>query len=449
MPTPTLPHRILSVSDLVALIRGRLEAEFPDVWVEGQVSSMRGSASGHLYFILKDRASQVKAVLFRAAALRLKFPLKEGLQVIARGRPTLYEVRGDFQLVLEYLEPKGVGALQLAFEELKERLAREGLFDPARKRPLPLLPGRVGLVTSLHGAAVRDMVTVLRRRCPILGIVIRPVPVQGEGAASLIAEGIRQLSRSKSVDVIIVGRGGGSIEDLWCFNEEAVVRAIAESPVPVVSAVGHETDVTLSDFAADLRAPTPSAAAEAVAPVLEDLENGLRNLMQRQWRALGARLTVLRHEVTGSFGALRAVGAEWQRIGQRVDDLAEGLTASVMRMFRDQRAAVIAVRHRVEVCSPHARIRRLLVLLPQLVKRVNHGTLAGMASRGQRLRAVTGALDSLSPLAILARGYSLVQRAADGRIVKTSEDVREGDEVWARLHRGGLFCTVRKIVPPA
>ncbi|MFM8552617.1 MAG: exodeoxyribonuclease VII large subunit, partial [Nitrospiraceae bacterium] len=275
------PQRILTVSELTLLVRDRLEQAFPDVWIEGEVSTLRSPASGHFYFTLKDAQCQIRAVLFRNQAQRLRFALREGLQVVVRGRVTVYEPRGEYQLVLDYLEPKGVGALQLALEQLKERLALEGLFDEARKRPLPFLPRRVGLVTSLSGAAVRDMLVVLGRRCPSLDVVICPVPVQGEGAAPKIAAAIRTLSASGKVDVMIVGRGGGSLEDLWCFNEEVVVRAIVASRVPVVSAVGHETDVTLADFAADYRAPTPSAAAEAVAPVLADLIRSVADLRAR------------------------------------------------------------------------------------------------------------------------------------------------------------------------
>jgi len=230
-------QRILTVSELTLLVRDRLEQSFPDIWVEGEVSNLRTPSSGHLYFTLKDQSSQIRAVLFKTGVRRLQFALREGLQVIVRGQLTVYEPRGEYQVVLDYLEPKGIGALQLAFEQLKEKLAGEGLFDPARKRPLPFLPRRVGVVTSLSGAAIRDILAVLERRCPILSVLIYPVPVQGEGAAPLIAEAIRALGASGEVDVMIVGRGGGSLEDLWCFNEEIVVRAIADSAVPVVTGV--------------------------------------------------------------------------------------------------------------------------------------------------------------------------------------------------------------------
>jgi exodeoxyribonuclease VII large subunit len=280
-------RRIFTISELTLLIRNQLEQGFSGIWVEGEVSNLRAPASGHVYFTLKDQTSQIRAVLFRAGAQRLRFSLREGLHVIVQGRLTVYEPRGEYQAVVDYLEPKGIGALQIALEQLKEKLAREGLFDLVRKRPLPLLPRRVGLVTSLSGAAIRDMLSILQRRCPYLSILIVPVPVQGMGAALQIASAVRELGSSGKVDVMIVGRGGGSLEDLWPFNEEAVVRAIAESAVPVVSAVGHEIDHTLADLAADYRAPTLSAAAEAVAPIVEDLLGMLRELWHVRKEAYG------------------------------------------------------------------------------------------------------------------------------------------------------------------
>src|ERR1700704_3067567 len=254
-------RRILSVPGLAVKGRDLLEAEFFEVWVEGERSGCRLWNPGHLYFTLKDGASQIKAVIFRSALRYLKFKPADGLRVVARGRVSVYEPKGEYQIVCEHLEPHGLGALQVAFDQLKKRLQAEGLFDAARKRPLPALPRKIGIVTSLDGAAIRDIIKVLARRYANAHLVIRPARVQGEGAALEIARGLRAIGRVRGVDVIIVGRGGGSIEDLWAFNEEIVARAIAGSPVPVISAVGHETDVTIADFVADLRAPTPSAAA--------------------------------------------------------------------------------------------------------------------------------------------------------------------------------------------
>jgi exodeoxyribonuclease VII large subunit len=421
------PQRILTVSALTALVRERLEKDFPDLWVEGEVSNLRAPASGHLYFTLKDATSQIRAVLFRAGALRLRFALKEGLQLVVRGRLTVYEPRGEYQIVLDYLEPKGLGALQLAFEQLKERLAREGLFDPDRKRPLPFLPRRVGIVTSLSGAAIRDMLVMLRRRCPILGVVVAPVPVQGEGAAPRIAAAVRRLSASGLVDVMIVGRGGGSPEDLWCFNEEAVVRAIAASKVPVVSAVGHEIDVTLADFAADHRAPTPSAAAEAVAPVLSELVGSLEDGWERMVRAVQSRLLT--------------------RPAQQVDEVMLRMTYVVQVLLATLHRRAAERRHRLQAASPVDRVRAASALLPQLVKRVRQGMAALLAVKRQTVRTAVAALDGLSPLAVLARGYSIVQTVPGGAVVRRAQDVATGAQVSARLAEGRLLCDVKKILP--
>src|SRR5438132_3434285 len=263
-PTPVASRRVLTVTELTVRVRDRLESEFYEVWVEGELSNCRLWNTGHLYFTLKDSASQIRGVIFRSALRYLKFKPADGLRVVARGRVSVYEPKGEYQLVCEHLEPQGLGALQLAFDQLKKRLQEEGLFDASRKRPLPALPRKIGIVTSLDGAAIRDIIKVLRRRYSNAHLVIRPTRVQGEGAALEIAQALKAIGRVARVDVVIVGRGGGSIEDLWAFNEEIVARAIAASPVPVIAAVRHETDVTIADFVADLRAPTPSAAAELV-----------------------------------------------------------------------------------------------------------------------------------------------------------------------------------------
>ncbi|HWP99936.1 MAG TPA: exodeoxyribonuclease VII large subunit, partial [Vicinamibacterales bacterium] len=263
-PAPVVERRIYTVAELTREIGELLERRYLDVWVEGEISNCRAWNTGHLYFTLKDETAQIRAVMFRSAVRYLRFTPEDGLHVVARGRVAVYDPKGEYQLVCEHLEPKGYGARQVAFEQLKRRLQAEGLFDAARKRPLPTLPRRIGIVTSLDGAAIRDMLKVLRRRYPNLHIVIRPTRVQGEGAAAEIARALADMGRFGGVDVIIVGRGGGSAEDLWAFNEEAVARSIAAAPVPVISAVGHEIDVTIADFVADVRAPTPSAAAEMV-----------------------------------------------------------------------------------------------------------------------------------------------------------------------------------------
>lgn len=443
----TQPPGILTVSQLTALLRDRVESGFPDVWVEGEVSNLRCPASGHVYLTLKDAQCQLRAVLFRSSALRLRFALREGLQVIVRGRLTVYEPRGEYQAVLDYLEPKGVGALQLALEQLKAKLAAEGLFDDARKRPLPFLPRRIGLVTSPSGAAIRDMLVVLNRRCPALQIVIAPVPVQGEGAAPLIAEAIAWLGASGLVEVMIVGRGGGSLEDLWCFNEEVVVRAIAASPVPVISAVGHEIDYTLADFAADYRAPTPSAAAEAVVPVWRDLCRDVVDLHDRQVRAMRVGLSQARHRVVQAGQVLARLLRPVQRQAQRLDDLAGRLQIRLKETLTMLRHRLLTGRHALSLASPMARVRSGLVVLPQYVKRLEQRMLGSLASRRQAARALLGALDGLSPLAILARGYSIIQTVPEGTVVKHAKEVTAGDEIQARLADGRLVCVVRHVLP--
>jgi len=299
-PSPAVPvatRRVLSVTELTVRVRDLLEAELSEVWVEGELSNCRVWNTGHVYFTLKDGASQIRAVIFRSALRYLKFKPADGLRVVARGRVSVYEPKGEYQLVCEHLEPHGLGALQLAFDQLKKRLQDEGLFDAARKRPLPALPRKIGIVTSMDGAAIRDIIKVLRRRYANAHLVIRPARVQGEGAAAEIARGLRAIGRVPGVEVVIVGRGGGSIEDLWAFNEEIVARAIAQCPVPVISAVGHETDVTIADFVADLRAPTPSAAAEIVVAAKDDFCGRIDRLHDRLRAAARGRVQTLSRRV--------------------------------------------------------------------------------------------------------------------------------------------------------
>jgi exodeoxyribonuclease VII large subunit len=441
------PQKILTVSELTLLVRDRLEQGFPDLWIEGEVSNLRTPGSGHLYFTLKDEASQIRAILFRTGAQRLRFTVREGVHVIVRGRLTVYEPRGEYQIVLDYLEPKGIGTLQIAFEQLKEKLAREGLFDSSRKRPLPLLPRCIGVVTSLSGAAIQDILTVLHRRCSILKVLIHPVPVQGDAAAEQIARAIRALSLSGDVDVIIVGRGGGSWEDLWCFNEEQVVRAIAASHVPVVSAIGHEVDYTLADFASDYRAPTPSAAAEAVAPILQDLVRMIQNVKERQERAIRARVDLVQRRVADYCGAIALLLFRIQRYSQQLDDAAERLRTSFREYLENFRQRVQQARHHNMLSSPRNKIRANLLLVPYLIKRVEDCLHTRLAFRRERMRSLASTLDNLSPLATLARGYSIVHTVPDRRIVRKASDVAVHEEVGITLAEGRLRCEVRHVLP--
>lgn len=375
--------------------------------------------------------------------------MQEGLSVIVRGRVTVYEPRGEYQVIVDYAEPKGIGALQLAFEQLKARLEGEGLFAEDRKRPLPAFPRTVGVVTSLTGAAIRDILAVLQRRFPVANILIAPVAVQGEGAAVQIADAICALGSQRDVDVLIVGRGGGSLEDLWSFNEEIVVRAIAESPVPVVSAVGHEIDVTLSDFAADYRAPTPSAAAEAVVPVLEEVVDRLASAESRLRRGMQVSFLQPRHMLERYVNLLADTRYLVHRQTQRLDEAEAALVRWMSQRVTQLHRRAMEVDHQVRVSSPQQAIRQSMGLVPQLLQRLDHAIGKGLLRRQQVLRTRLASLDALSPLAILQRGYCLLQTLPDGRIVKRASDVRFGDKVRARLATGQLVCSVEDVQPHA
>jgi exodeoxyribonuclease VII large subunit len=360
---------------------------------------------------------------------------------------TVYEPRGEYQIIVDYVEPKGRGALQLAFEQLRTRLAEEGLFDEDRKRPLPELPRTVGLVTSLSGAVIRDMLTVLHRRCPTLHIIIVPVQVQGEGSAEQIAAAIQMLSESGCVDVMIVGRGGGSLEDLWSFNEEIVVRAIAASQVPVVSAVGHETDVTLADFAADLRAPTPSAAAEAVAPVLAQIVSRLAELSAWLQQVVGRRIEEERQRLRLATHQIAAVRVRVQEEIQRVDATVYEMSAAVRLVLQVGQDRMVRAHRGLMAGSPHSRVRHGLAVVPQLAVRLYQSTRGIVETRTQRVQSCAARLHALSPLATLGRGYSVLQHARTGEVIRGVDDVNVGEELQAKLIDGRLLCIVKAGVP--
>src|SRR3954454_22061385 len=394
-PSPQ-PRRVLSVTELTVRVRDLLEQEFFEVWVEGELSNCRVWNTGHLYFTLKDGSSQVRAVIFRSALRYLKFTPADGLRVVARGKISVYEPKGEYQLVCEHLEPHGLGALQLAFDQLKKRLQAEGLFDADRKRPLPALPRKIGIVTSLDGAAIRDIIKVLRRRYANAHLVICPARVQGQDAAPDVARALRQIARVPGVEVVIVGRGGGSIEDLWAFNEEMVARAIARVPVPVISAVGHETDVTIADFVADVRAPTPSAAAELVVSGNDQFCSRIDALRDRLRSAARGRVQGLsrRVHVAGSRPAFAGYPARLAMRGRHVGDLTHALA-------RAWRAELTARSRRVQLLERQLAGfdagRRLAALGTRLV--TADGRLRGAIRRrhdgaAARLRTTLGRLES-------------------------------------------------------
>jgi len=397
------PTRPLSVWELTAQIKDLLEAAFPSVWVTGEISNFSRPQSGHCYLTLKDDRAQLKAAMWRNVAAHVRFEMHDGLEVICRGRLEVYAPRGNYQLIIEHIEPKGMGALDLALRQLREKLAREGLFDPARKRPLPSFVGQIAVVTSPTGAAIRDFLQILGRRWRGADVLVVPVRVQGEGAAEEIAAAINMVNRiARPIDCLVVTRGGGSLEDLWAFNEEAVVRAIAASRIIVVSAIGHEIDVTLSDLAADVRALTPSEAAELVAPAAEELFTQLRQMQKRMTAALRSHSAIARSRLDAM-----ARHHVFRRPFQRVYDLVRQVDELSDRTRRAISHSLQVARHQTETLSAR--------------------------------------LESLSPLAVLGRGYSLTERLADGQVVRNSSELTIGEQILSRFSRGQALSRVEKI----
>ncbi|MGA2475611.1 MAG: exodeoxyribonuclease VII large subunit [Terriglobia bacterium] len=436
--------KIFSVSELSQGIKNLLEREYPDVWVTGEVSNFRAAASGHLYFTLKDATAQLRAVCFRNQARYLKFKPQDGISVIARGHLSVYEARGEYQLYVEYLEPAGLGALQLAFEQLKQKLAAEGLFDIARKKPLPLLPRAIGVVTSPTGAVIRDILRILRRRFRNMNVLIYPVKVQGEGAAGEIVEGVEHFNREQNVDVVIVARGGGSLEDLWAFNEEVVARAIAASGIPVISAVGHETDFTIADFVADLRAPTPSAAAELVVHRKQDYLTELENRARRMTQIVRLQISEARQRLTElrMHHAFQTLATRLAERAQRVDDAVASLERSMRSRLNRARQEWL----RASAGVVRYDFRRLLGLkraaLDDRLGRFDAALRRFLTERHNRLAQVEAILKERNPLTILQRGYSITRDAA-GKIVRDAEAVVLGSDISVRLARGELAATIK------
>jgi exodeoxyribonuclease VII large subunit len=439
----TSARTIWSVSELSRQLSTALEERFPTVWVEGEISNFKVYGSGHAYFTLKDEGAQIRAVLFRNRMRRIRFEPGDGLHVLAFGAIEIYPQRGEYQLVVELLEPRGLGALQLAFEQLKERLGREGLFDQARKRPLPRFPRKIGIVTSPRGAALHDMLRVIGRRFGEIHVVLAPAKVQGDGAAAEVAQGIRELNALGSVDVIIVGRGGGSLEDLASFNDEMLARTIAASKIPVISAVGHEVDFTIADFVADVRAATPSQAAElvvrekrAVAESVGDLRGRLVRAMSRRLQAQRARLDAVRERrvLTDPHRPLRD-------LSRRVDEAVERLVRAARASLRHAAHALELATRDLRARNPVVRTRHDRRRLDDLAGRLDRALARGLDRRRHRLVGAAGRLNSLSPLAVLGRGYSLTL-SASGQIVRSVEQVAVGDEVSVMLHEGRLDARV-------
>lgn len=441
-------RRIWRVADLVSAVRTTVERGYTDVWVEGEISNFRPAESGHLYFTLKDGDAQLRIVMFRSQARLLRFRPDNGMQIIARGRVTIYDVRGELQLSAEFLEPRGAGALQVAFEQLKARLAEEGLFDASRKKALPLLPGRIGIITSPRGAALHDMLNVLARRHENAGILVYPAQVQGESAPGEVAAGVKYFNRARNVDVIIIARGGGSIEDLAAFNDEKLARTIAASALPVISAVGHETDFTIADFVADLRAPTPSAAAELVIESKHRLAEHLAHLRQRLARAARYRLLMARSQLAGlaQHGAFVRIQDLLARRAQRLDELVFRMATRFQDLLRESGRRLDLAASRVR----HFDFRRSLALtrtrLDAAASDLLHAMRARIAEDRARLEQLAAKLDALSPVKILDRGYALVFDSS-GALIKDAGQLFAGQEISARVARGSFTAEVKKTQP--
>jgi exodeoxyribonuclease VII large subunit len=437
-------RRGMTVSQLTTRIQNALEAEFRDVWVEGEISNCTFPASGHWYFSLKDERAQVRAVLWKSAARLVKFRPRDGMKVLVRGGISLYAPKGEYQISVEVIEPLGKGSLQQAFEDLKEKLEKEGLFAPSRKRPLPMLPRRVGIVTSPTGAVIQDIVRVLTTRFANLEILVYPARVQGEGAAAEIVQGIRALNRVGGLDVLVVARGGGSLEDLWPFNEEVVARALAASRVPTISAVGHETDFTIADFVADHRAPTPSAAAERVVQAKADLAERVVTLERRLDGGLKLRLTRIRARVL-SVTSHRVFSAERGRIqnhAQRVDDLAHRAERGLRARVERARDRMRRTADRLDSFRWDRQIARRREDLAREVRRLSERVQGVVADRRVAFSLLAGKLDSLSPLAVLSRGYALVWDERRGGLVRRAADLAPGDPLRVRVHEGEVRAIV-------
>ena len=441
-----LPFRyILTVSELTQEIKNILDLKFSDIWIEGEISNLRIPPSGHIYFTLKDDFSQIRAVLFKMQARTLRFVLEDGLHVVCRGRVSVYERRGEYQLILEEVEPKGIGALQLAFLQLKDRLEKEGLFAPAHKKPIPMVPQTIGIVTSPTGAVIRDMLHIIHRRFENVHILLHPVRVQGEGAPLEIAKAIEDFNKRMNVDVIIVGRGGGSLEDLWSFNEEIVVRAIYHSKIPIVSAVGHETDYTISDFVADLRAPTPSTAAELVVRDKREIKNTLHYLEERLENQILQTLQENRTNLSHLKKMLTDPRKMIEEYFLRVDDLVNRFRILTSWTLKRKRERSLHLSERLYLQNPIQRVKNLRLAISEIGKRLGQTMRYSVEIQRQKVEGISGKLSSLSPLSILQRGYSITRMFPSLQILRDAAYVRQGDKVEVRLHKGTLLCGVEKV----
>ncbi|MBW1722056.1 MAG: exodeoxyribonuclease VII large subunit [Deltaproteobacteria bacterium] len=437
--------RIYSVSALTEEIRGLLEDRFDFLWVEGEVSNFRVPASGHFYMVLKDDRAQIRAVMFRPRVRSLKFRPEDGMKVLCNGRLAVYPPRGEYQIILDYLEPLGVGALALAFEQLKRKLAAQGLFDPEKKKPLPFLPQKVAVITSPTGAAIRDFLKVIHRRFANIEVILVPARVQGEGAAEEIIQALRLADREPDVDVIVLTRGGGSLEDLWAFNDEALAHAIRASRIPVVSAVGHEIDVTISDLAADYRAPTPSAAAEILVREKEALRDRISILSTRMERALMTRLQHWKQQLAllrkGLVDPRRALGESWLHL----DDLVLRLTRNMSSLLKERRNKLISEQRTLLLTSPANLCRAHRERLEYRKLSLENFMERRLEACGKAFSLLEEKIKALNPYSVLKRGYSITRTLPGKEILREATRVAPEDRVEVLLAEGAIECSVEKV----
>jgi exodeoxyribonuclease VII large subunit len=436
---------ILTVSRLTALLRGVLEENFEQLWVQGEVSNLSYPSSGHCYFTLKDAGAQLRCVMFKSAVKNLKFRLTDGMALIARGRISVYDQRGEYQLICEYMEPAGIGALQTAFVQLKEKLAHEGLFAEAHKISMPRFPRKIGVITSPTGAAIHDILNVLKRRFASLEVLLYPVRVQGEGSALEIARAIDEMNRLAEVDIVIVGRGGGSIEDLWAFNEEVVARAVYRSKIPIISAVGHETDWTICDFVADLRAPTPSAAAELVIASSDELRSQIEAHSHRLQRSVENLLAAHYGRLEGFRRALHDPRTMLGHLAQRMDDLTGRLEMGLSVAVSRRRDRFERLQDALQHNDPKGRIEALRQRIALLSVRTERSLAQRLEGIRQGFGDNAARLEVLSPLKTLARGYAIATRGSDGTVVTDAAMLATGELLLLRLHRGKVCCRVESL----
>jgi exodeoxyribonuclease VII large subunit len=441
-PQESSQPKILSVSDVNRAVKNTLENGFKLIWMKGELSNFKPHTSGHWYFSLKDPKAQISAVMFKGFNQGIKFRPRDGMEVIVRGKITVYEPRGNYQMFCEMMEPVGAGALQMAFEQLKKKLELEGLFAKERKRPLPLLPRHVAVVTSPTGAAIRDILNVLHRRFKGLRVTVVPTVVQGEAAAPKIVEALQLANRMNDVDVIICGRGGGSVEDMWCFNDERVARAIAASRVPLISAVGHEIDFTIADFVADLRAPTPSAAAELVSRNAQEICETINLNKKRLWRVWTHKEQLLKQRVHQLSKRLVDPKRRLQDLALRCDELTQRLEAGTLRYFERRAQAIKLLLTRLP--SPRETVLRLGQEISMLRTQVHAHVMRMLELRKSDLGRFAGMLDSLSPLKVVERGYSITRK--EGKLIKASSQLKAGDAVELQFAKGKAEAKIEKVI---